>query len=165
MKNKWEQDEEIKLKEIFPYKSTEELVLIMGRSKASIIHKAYRLKLKKNKEAEFIHRHNANTKDNNPTWKGGKKTRLGYVLILVGENRYMQEHRAIMSDYLGRSLTINEVVHHINGIKSDNRIENLRLMTNSEHTTLHNTGTKNSELVKLHMSIAAKNRKRKRMAI
>jgi hypothetical protein len=49
----------------------------------------------------------------------------------------VKQHRKIMEEYLGRKLTDNEIVHHINGIKSDNRIENLQVMTRSEHSSMH----------------------------
>jgi HNH endonuclease/NUMOD3 motif len=78
-------------------------------------------------------------------WKGGiKNDKRGYICILLPEHPrardgYVFEHIVIMEKYLGRNITKLEDVHHINGIKNDNRIENLILIPHAEHTRLHNT--------------------------
>lgn len=64
----------------------------------------------------------------------------GYnVLFINGYNKKgnVKEHRLIMENHLKRKLKPNEVVHHINEIKTDNRLENLKVMTISEHSKYH----------------------------
>ena len=69
--------------------------------------------------------------------KGTTKKPNGYIEVTRGVNKGRSEHVVIIENKIGRRLQKNECVHHINGIRHDNRIENLQLMTRSEHARLH----------------------------
>jgi len=83
--------------------------------------------------------------DNNGYWKGGRtKSSTGYIMIHNPEHPastktgYVPEHRLVMEKNLGRYLAGTEVVHHINGVRDDNRLDNLMLFgSNSEHHKFH----------------------------
>ncbi len=77
-----------------------------------------------------------------PNWKQGYHiNEHGYRELPVpnstDKHRYRVEHREVMETHLGRPLYEWEVVHHINCNKLDNRLENLAVLSRSEHAALH----------------------------
>jgi hypothetical protein len=88
-------------------------------------------------------------KKGNPSWNKGRKYFMpnailtegyinyqGYIVLCIGGDEIL-EHRIIMERKIGRELMDNEVVHHKNKNRLDNRINNLKVMTKSEHSKHH----------------------------
>lgn len=65
-----------------------------------------------------------------------------YRWISTTDRGKIKEHRYVVERHLGRRLRRREYVHHINGVKTDNRIENLAVITPAQHNTLHKKGCK-----------------------
>jgi hypothetical protein len=89
----------------------------------------------------------------NGFWKGGRVVASnGYVLIRVGKSHpladsrgYAYEHRIVAERKLGRSLNPGEIVHHIDGNKQNNSIENLNVVPGiAHHSFEHRSRSSNS---------------------
>lgn len=84
-------------------------------------------------------KHNVGAK--NGMWKGGRSIASnGYVLVRVGTDHhladvrgYAYEHRLVAEQKLGRRLKRGELVHHVNHVKTDNRPDNLDVVTSHAH--------------------------------
>lgn len=74
--------------------------------------------------------------EKNKLWKGGTPGNHGYLSVCVG-GRHILAHRYEMEKFLGRELLSTEEVHHKNGDRHDNRIENLEVIERREHRRMH----------------------------
>lgn len=104
---------------------------------------------RKRSEAQILAHHlgrgTCNARERNGMWRGGRsKTASGYIRIIMPDDGFpamakvvgdIFEHRYIMAKALNRPLNSDEIVHHINGIKHDNRLQNLLLTTRNNHPT------------------------------
>ena len=86
------------------------------------------------------------------SWRGGScYTKSGYVIryckdhprVIHSKSKYIYDHILVMENAIGRHLTNKETVHHKNGIRDDNRIENLELWASN-----HPSGSRVSDLLK-----------------
>lgn len=89
-----------------------------------------------------------------------RKTVNGYILVhepdhpSADANGFIREHRVVMANMLGRELESNEEVHHKNGVRSDNRPENLELWLKGTHRP----GARVDDMVAWAIELLAKHR-------
>lgn len=90
-----------------------------------------------------------------PTWRGGQQIdRDGYTRTWAPDHPYPRravyvlEHVRVMELHLGRRLQSGELVHHINGDKADNRLENLQVMSWAEHSRYHRRGDREQRIAR-----------------
>lgn len=96
----------------------------------------------------------AHAKEKHHNWNGGVMTnKNGRVFIRIAKGVYKARSRIIMENKLNRILSSKEIVHHINGDPSDDRIENLIITNRANHVIEHHTGAKRSELTRKRIGI------------
>jgi hypothetical protein len=145
---------------LYPHYDNVELsaVFFPKRTPISLQHKAHRLGIHKTDAARKIIIYRTSRCAQDANFKGRSRNNKGYVYITFKGGDKILEHRYVMEQKLGRKLAPGEAVHHINGDKTDNRIENLALMGHGEHTVMHHTGLSRSPAVRRKIGELAKAR-------
>lgn len=142
-----EEEKEIIHKYTVEDKSSVTIGKEMGRTYGSIIYVLQRHQIPRRKSTGgsmkncfYATPRKFRQKEDHPNWKGGSTINgQGYRTILnpkrdePKERQYVLEHRYVMEQHLNRKLLEYEHVHHINGIKTDNRLENLVVKTSTDH--------------------------------
>ena len=95
-----------------------------------------------NRTSTYCKQHFQKLGNQHPGWKGGRDANSsGYIMVYsplhprTDKHHRVLEHRLVIEEHLGRLLEPNEIVHHLNGIRKDNRLGNLAITYRDNHST------------------------------
>jgi len=122
-----------------------EIAEIMGCSPSLVSIHVKKMGISRScKEAQLLRsKQGKSSGPNSPGWRGGRFIAHGYVHLYMPDHHlantkgYVREHRLVWEQANGKRLTPDTSVHHLNGIKYDNRPENLIALPNTEHSKTH----------------------------
>lgn len=152
----WTQEEVETLKANYNAVTNDKLYeMFPGKTPLAIYKKAYKMGLRKAADIRFQNKSAAQKGEKAHSWNGGVRTTTkGYRQVLSPNHPradgcgYVMEHILVWERETGVSVPENCCIHHLNGNKSDNRIQNLCMMQHTAHTVFHHTGAKRSEQTK-----------------
>lgn len=121
-------------------KSMGDIGIDLGISPSAVRGLFERYEIGRRSNTDFLKR----SPELNPNWHGGRRLSSGgYIEIYCPDHpnannrKCVYEHQLVVEQHIGRYLLKDEVVHHLDGNKSNNDISNLILLTNPEHARLH----------------------------
>lgn len=153
---KWSEKELDYLKEHYPFERAEDVGNALGRSVGSVMYQARENGIHKDPEALSKIRSISNSGANSGNFNGYRARSEGYILRYVpghpyaNSRGYVPEHRLVVEEHIGTVLPKEFVVHHINGVRDDNRIENLAVMTVGAHSAFHGRAGRNVPRAEKH---------------
>lgn len=103
-----------------------------------------------------------NVKDG-PIWWVDQK---GYIVGRIwqdGKRVFVRQHRYVMEEHIGRKLEKSEDVHHVDGNKQNNEIENLQILCHRKHSTVTNSGRTYTRGYKLELTDEERQKRSERM--
>lgn len=140
----WSHDQIVYVIEHYPYERAKDVGDAIGRSAGAVMHIARSHGVHKDPEALSRIKSISNSGANSGNFNGYRaKAQEGYILRYAPDHPhansrgYIGEHRLVMEEHIGAILPKEFVVHHLNGVKDDNRIENLAVMTVGAHSSFH----------------------------
>ena len=125
----WKESENIILREMYPKEKKEKILKALPKRKWRLI----------GSQANKLGVHRLRSGSYNGMWKGGKpKHVMGYTLLYCPKhpracNNYVLEHIVVWEKAHGKPLPVGYVIHHVNGVRDDNRIENLVAVRRGQH--------------------------------
>ena len=139
--------------------SMKQIAKEMGFGMNTIVRRLNKIGITKRRTVSYYNKVNGNSGQvkkgqRSIAWKGGTKIEFGYLYIWIND-RYVRTHRYIVEKQLGRKLTRDEVVHHIDHNKTNNHLSNLKVMSKTDHARYHSKkkyDEKTSPLYKLNNS-------------
>lgn len=140
------------------------------RQNPLICHKCGKTFYSRKKNAKYCSRacawqNNRRRQHKREHWHVNSKGYIEGVCLVNGIWKRKKYHRRIMELHIGRELLPNEDVHHINGDKQDNRIENLMLISHEKHTSLTNKNRQYRKGYKMNLPNSETKRRSQWMSI
>ena len=138
-------DDQIKELYVDKYMSVAQVAILLDTSPYPLYKRLRKLGLMRN-FGETRHLNGATKGANNPNWSGGRNIHSGYVMIWI-DGKYVYEHRYVAEQKLGRKLKPKEVIHHIDGNKTNNDPDNIEVYpSHSAHMKNHLTSERAREI-------------------